>query len=141
MLGALVIFIFMSLFVLVLLSPRQDLQERGFIPCTKQLAASLLDCQENSKFGCFLGAITQNTFCDIGVVAKGFEEWAKGAQSTPWSNYIFVPELIDANDESEQDRLEYLRNNAGTLQEMLKLEKLNKELDHEIDVDENEKPK
>ena len=32
------------LFVIVLLSPRQDNQRRGFIPCTEKMAAELYDC-------------------------------------------------------------------------------------------------
>lgn len=33
------------LFLIVLFSPRQDNQKRGFIPCTETMAAALYDCR------------------------------------------------------------------------------------------------
>mgnify|MGYP007124839344 CR=1 FL=1 len=36
------------LFLIVLFSPRQDNQKRGFIPCTETMAAALYDCRGRS---------------------------------------------------------------------------------------------
>jgi hypothetical protein len=38
----LVIFAFLSLFMLILLSPRQDALRRGFIPCTEEFVEDIL---------------------------------------------------------------------------------------------------
>ena len=50
------------LFLIVLFSPRQDNQKRGFIPCTETMAAALYDCRGRSF--CMLGAILENSRCD-----------------------------------------------------------------------------
>ena len=35
---------FFSVFVLILLAPKQDAKGRGFIPCTQEMVQKLLDC-------------------------------------------------------------------------------------------------
>lgn len=144
LLGGIVIFVFMSVFVLVLLSPRQDAKSRGFIPCTRQLAEKLLNCPEEHKIRCLFSAIAQNTWCDMKVIGGGFADWAAGKQTAPWSNYIFIPETVRDETFDEEAEAEYLKNNPSPAAEMQKLQKLNEELENEItreEVDENEKPR
>ena len=57
------------LFLIVLFSPRQDNQKRGFIPCTETMAAALYDCRGRSF--CMLGAILENSRCDAAVGLSG----------------------------------------------------------------------
>ena len=125
-----VIFFFLILFVLILLSPRQDARRRGFIPCTENMAEELLNCEEN-KFFCLFKVIVKNSWCDIKVVGRGIGAWISGEQSAPWSNYIFIPELPEAAEYEEEARAEYHKNNPDVKKEMLKLKELNKEVEHE----------
>lgn len=81
------------------LSPRQDLQERGFIPCTKQLVFELSGCQ-NGKIGCPLKLLWQDMKCNIKVVGNGVNNWLNGTQPTPWANYLFEPELYVQDEEN-----------------------------------------
>lgn len=119
---------FLLLFVLVLLSPRQDIQKRGFIPCTEAMAAKMLDCQEN-KVSCMLGAIVANSWCDTKVIGQGMMTWAKGQQKFPWSNYIFVPESVGIDNDDEHLQ-EFYQSNPNLNQEMQNLKKLNEELEN-----------
>lgn len=142
--GSIVVFVFMCVFILVILSPRQDAQNRGFIPCTKQLAEKLLNCPQDSKIACLFNAIVKNTWCDMKVIGNGFWEWTKGSQKTPWSNYIFVPQDIRDETFDAETEAEYLKNNPLPTIEMQELQKLNEELENEIireEVDEDEKPR
>ena len=43
MITGLIIFAFFSLFILILLSPRQDMLRRGFIPCTEEFVEEIID--------------------------------------------------------------------------------------------------
>ena len=127
-----IIFIFGVLFTLVLLSPRQDAQRRGFIPCTEAMAEKMLSCEKNKVF-CLLSAVVQNTWCDIKVVGAGMQKWAKGQQTTPWENYIFVPEIPSDEFFNEEARAEYLSKTPDIKAEMRRLHELNKELENAED--------
>ena len=72
------------------LSPRQDADERGFIVCTKGLVINLQTCEVGSIW-CPLKLLVQDMKCNIKVVSVGALKWVKGAQSTPWANYLFEP--------------------------------------------------
>ena len=124
-----IIFIFGVLFILVLLSPRQDAQRRGFIPCTEAMAEKILSCEKNKVF-CLLSVVVQNTWCDIKVVGTGMQKWAKGQQTTPWENYIFIPELPADEDFDAEARAEYLKTSPNIEEEMKRLHELNKELEN-----------
>ena len=123
-----IIFIFGVLFILVLLSPRQDVQRRGFIPCTEIMAEKMLSC-ENNKVFCLLSAVVQNSWCDIKVVGTGIQKWINGQQATPWENYIFVPEIPSDEIFDSEARTEYLRKTPDIRAEMQRLHELNKELE------------
>ena len=89
------VFVFLALFILILLSPRQDIQKRGFIPCTEMMADNMLSCE--GKVFCLLSAIVKNSWCDMKVVGRGMASWVKGEQRTPWENYIFIPSPLEVS--------------------------------------------
>ncbi len=127
-----IIFISLILFMLVLLSPRQDSQNRGFIPCTETMVSQLSDCQNSGGIMCMFKGILQNSWCEVTVVGRGIKLWISGQQETPWSNYLFVPEKASENDDFDQEaRQEYLKNNPDFVSEMQELKKLNEELENE----------
>ncbi len=129
LLTGLVIFFFMGLFILVLLSPRADEQKRGFIPCTENMAEQILAC-ENNKIICLLKAVVGNSWCDAKVVGRGIKKWIFGEQKAPWSNYIFIPELPSNHFFDSEAGAEYLKQHPNTKAEMQKLQKLNEELEN-----------
>lgn len=125
------IFCFLVMFILVLLSPRLDAKKRGFIPCTEAMAETMLNCSENNKYSCMFKAVIGNSWCDMKVIGFGLKNWLGGHQSYPWSNYIFVPELPQDEDFDEKARAEYLQNNNDIALEMSHLKKLHEELENE----------
>ena len=125
-----VIFCFLVMFILVLISPRQDVRKRGFIPCTEAMAEQMLSCSEN-KLGCMFKAVLKNSWCDLNVIGRGFVLWAKGDQDWPWSNYIFIPELPQDEFFDKEAQAEYFKNNPGTVAEMQQLKELNEQLEND----------
>ena len=126
---------FVLLFVLILISPKQDMKNRGFVACTQEMIDDLLVCDK--KFLCSIKAIASNTVCDVEVVGKGFAAWIKKEQKYPWSNYIFEPELPENPYVNEEERAEYLAEFPNTAEEMMNLKKLNKELENEQNLQNN----
>ena len=92
---------YLLVFVLVLLSPRYDVQKRGFIPCTETMAEQLIDCDNGAW--CMLKTIVRNGWCDAEVIGGGFRMWLRGEQKTPWANYLFEPEQPRPDEETEAD--------------------------------------
>lgn len=125
------IFVFLMLFILVLLSPRQDKLKRGFIPCTEMLAEELSVCMEQKRVACLLGSVMKNSWCQLKTVGRGIKLWVYGQQSAPWSNYIFIPEQTEEADFPTEERTEYLKNNPGFFEEMQNLKQSYKELENE----------
>lgn len=117
-----------ALFLIVLFSPREDNQKRGFIPCTEEMAARLLDCDKG--IFCTLGAVLNNSVCDAKVVGKGFSLWLKGEQKTPWANYFFKPDL-EKESQLPQEVEEFYNENPQYHQDMLRLQKMHEELQAE----------
>ena len=107
------------LFLIVLFSPRQDNQKRGFIPCTETMAAALYDCRGRSF--CMLGAILENSRCDAAVVLTGLGDWVKGKQPSPWSNYFFTPDL-EPEEELAPEVQEFYQDNPNLRRDMKQLE-------------------
>lgn len=125
------IFCFLVMFILVLLSPRLDAKKRGFIPCTENMAETMLSCPEDAKYSCIFKAILGNSWCDMKVIGSGLKNWLTGKQPYPWSNYIFVPEYQQDEDFNDEARAEYIKNNADINQEMYNLKKWHEELENE----------
>jgi hypothetical protein len=90
---------------------------------------NMYDC--NREIWCSIKAISNNTFCDFKVILDGFNLWLNDKQDTPWSNYIFEPELPDSSFFDKEDLEEYLKNNPDIKAEMKRLDKLRKDLEDE----------
>ena len=130
--------VFFSLFlVLILFAPKQDAKGRGFVQCTQIMAEELLLCNKSPI--CTIRAILSNTACDITVIADGVVDWAKGNQPTPWSNYIFEPD-VPASFVDEEAHSEYLKNYPDTKAEMERLHILRKDLENEQNTLEDQAP-
>ncbi|MDR1693997.1 MAG: hypothetical protein LBR70_02230 [Lactobacillaceae bacterium] len=125
---SIVVFVYIFLFIIVLTSPRQDLQKRGFIPCTEQFIADAESCKGS---WCMFKAVGKNSLCDFGVVGDGFAGWIKGEQSTPWNGYIFEPEIEVMDDELR----DFYDSNPNIYKDLEKLRELNQELQNEIDIE------
>lgn len=129
----LIISIFLGLFfiefLLVLFAPHQDLQNRGFVPCTYQMAEQIEICNRGKL--CVLKAVIQNYICDGQVIITGFSNWLQDKQQHPWSNYMFVPDLpqYDAEDGIE----EYYQSNPDIGSEMADLKQKHEDLESKKD--------
>ena len=122
--------IFVVVLVIVIIAPKQESKQRGFVKCTQNMVSQLIDCDKAVL--CSMKAIVSNTLCDIKVINTGISKWLKGEQERPWSNYIFEPET--ENFESfidEEERAEYLQKYPNVEQEMQRLNKLREELENE----------
>ena len=115
------VLLFATFFTVIAISPKQDLQRRGFIPCTEVLAEKLYECKKDKW--CGIQVILNNTYCDIKVVSKGLNLWVRGDQPTPWSNYIFEPELY-----LDEEVKEFYEQNPNIEEDMQELIELNKNL-------------
>jgi hypothetical protein len=120
---------FLLLFVLLILSPKVDAKGRGFVKCTYEMIDNLTDCDK--AFWCSVGSVMKNTWCNVNVVAEGVGLWLDDKQAYPWSNYIFEPEIAEDSFIDEDVRAEYLKNNPDVKQEMMRLDKLRKELEEQ----------
>ena len=126
---SLFVLFFVTVFLLVLFSPRQDLQKRGFIPCTENMVSEMLSCRENKAF-CMLGSVIKNSWCDSKVVLNGLGAWVKGQQSTPWENYLFESELKET--EQDEGLQEFYDENPDVSASMEELRRQNIELEKQI---------
>lgn len=121
--------LFLVLFVLIAVSPRQDQLGRGFIPCTQNMVMQMLRCTEN-KFWCMTKAVARNTLCDIGVVKKGVKLWLEGAEPTPWASYLFEPVLeIHENGDMHEDLIRFYEQNNNLNTDMQNLDQARLELE------------
>lgn len=126
-------------FLLILLSPRYDVQKRGFIPCTEALAQNLLSCPQENKYSCGIKHILANSWCDLKVIGKGWKDWGQGKQSAPWSNYIFEPELPNMPAEDDEFYAEYIKKGITPTADMQNLIKMSDELETQISAAKEEK--
>lgn len=120
---------FVILFVLLVISPKQDAKNRGFVKCTQLMITSLSDC--NRSIWCSVKTISENTWCNVKVVAEGVKLWLDNKQPTPWANYLFEPQIIENSFFDEEAIEEYLKNNPDVKKEMMRLDELRKGLENE----------
>ena len=92
--------LYLVVFLLVLFSPKTDKLNRGFIPCTTEMARSILEEREKGSFE-LVKIIIKNTYCDAKVVGNGLVKWVKGEQSSPWANYLFEPVPVFEEENAE----------------------------------------
>lgn len=88
----LMVLIFFLFSVVVAVAPHIDMKQRGFTPCTYQMANDFSQT-EKSDFGHVMSTINKGYICYAGVVWQGMKMFFKGEQKTPWANYLFEPEL------------------------------------------------
>ena len=87
-----------------------------------------------------LSATVKNSWCDMKVVGRGFNNWIRGKQSAPWSNYIFEPELPEDEYFDNEARAEYFKHTPDIAAEMQNLKKLSEELEDETNKENELKP-
>lgn len=133
----LMMFVFMTMFILILIAPKQDVQNRGFVFCTQNLIDDLSDCERN--LWCSSKAIVKNTWCDLKIIGKGFSLWLNKEQPAPWSNYIFEPETPQDAFIDEDARAEFLEQYPNVKQDMENLHLLRKELENEQNLQDDPK--
>lgn len=119
---------FMAVFFLVLIAPNQDEQKRGFVPCSETMVDKVQHCAGQKL--CVLQAVCANTFCNIKVIGRGWQQWWQGQQPTPWSNYIFVPQLPQRYFDDESN---YYAPEHEVRAQMQNLQKLNEKLEKEYE--------
>ncbi len=120
-----VVVLFMVEFFLILNSPRQNADGKGFSACTQTMIDNLHNCNQNTW--CAFKTVSKNYICYNAVIYKGFKNWLFGDAKTPWSDYFyaeenqFAPELEDFYNENPNivEQMQTLR------QQNLKLEKIN----------------
>ena len=127
--------VFLLMFILILIAPKQDVQKRGFVACSHQLLADLGECERG--LWCSGKAVLRCSWCDIKVIGRGLQNWAKGSQPAPWSNYIYEAEIPQNGFIDEAARQEYLVRFPDTEREMERLNLLRKELENEQNIIEN----
>lgn len=120
---------YLAVFVLVLASPRYDEQKRGFIPCTEEMAAELIDCQNG--VWCMLNSVVENGWCDTKIIGQGFVAWVNGEQKTPWANYLFKPEVAE-QEEMDEGLKEFYAQTPDIGVSMQNLRRLNQKLERQI---------
>lgn len=120
------------LFLLILVSPKHDMQKRGFIPCTETLVQNLQTCPKDNKYSCGIKHVLANSWCNIKVIGKGWQYWWQGKQTTPWANYIFEPEILKTTDENDEFYAEYKEKGITPELDMQNLIKMSDELDKHI---------
>lgn len=130
---ALIIIFGMVMTLIVAFSPREDNLKRGFIPCTEELADNILSC--GGSLWCATKAVIKNSMCDADVIFNGFTLWIKGQQKTPWSNYIFTPDLSHKKDLSDTNSEIFYQENPNYLQDFEELKQTNKKLEEETQND------
>ena len=123
--------LFLVQFFIVLFAPHHDLQNRGFVPCTNQMAEQVETC--NYAKICVLKAVSDNTFCDTKVIVSGFSKWIKGEQPRPWSNYFFVPEYPQQTEDPDEELEEFYKENPDLQEQMQKIKQQYLELEKKND--------
>lgn len=84
--------VFFLFSVVVALAPHIDMKQRGFTPCTYQMANDF-NQPEKLSFWQIVSVINKGYVCYAGVVWQGMKMFFNGEQKTPWANYLFEPEL------------------------------------------------
>ncbi len=114
------------IFVLVLASPKQDAQKRGFVICTEGFVEDARGCA--GAYGCLIKYVFVHGYCNASVVLGGAKNWVLGKQETPWSNYMFNPEYLE-NEEIDEELQQFYHENPNLTEQMNVFRNKSKELD------------
>lgn len=134
---ALFILLSMGFTLLIAFSPKEDKLDRGFIPCSKQLAERVASCQ--GSFSCTIEAVLKNSACDSKIIFNGVKMWLKGEQPTPWSNYYFEPDLSHLENPLDENSGLFYQENPNYLQDFEDLKQEHQKLEESIQHDKTEK--
>ena len=138
---SLLVAFYLMVFVFVLVSPKVDKQNRGFIPCTQEMTVKVLENKQQSSSR-LIKIVLDNTFCDIKVVTKGFTDWLRGKQPTPWANYFFEPEVEQNETQDDEELLKFYEENPYLSEDMKKLDIERQKLEQlleQTEINENSK--
>lgn len=127
MLIGLWMFLFIALVGIVIFAPHHDAKNRGFAFCTHNLADDLISCDKATL--CTMNAILNNTWCDIKIICQSFNDWIDNKHPYPWSGYLFEPEQLHSSYFDEEEVKEYMQEYPDTLEEMVELKKLRKDME------------
>ena len=108
------VFVFVCLIITTLIgiAPHNDAEMRGFTPCTYQMTFEF-NQMEKVKMRDVVESIGHGYSCYLGVMGEGVHAFLAGKQSTPWANYLFVPENIEeGNVDSEPFSEDLLKANV-----------------------------
>ena len=92
---------FLTVIILVVISPKEDAKNRGFIPCSDTQMQNIKNCKKN-RITCIICSSLQGNLCYMKVVNKGMVDFLLGRQTFPWSNYLFSPEPEPAEYQDEE---------------------------------------
>lgn len=124
-----IILVFFLFSVIIAVAPHIDQKQRGFAPCTYQMAETFQMADELG-FVQTMTIINKGYVCYLSVMWHGWVLFVKGEQKTPWANYLFEPELeqIPFEEEGEPysedllkaNMLDESEQNTDLLQESIK---------------------
>ena len=136
-----VLFIILSMGISVIVSfaPKEDKLERGFIPCTKQLAERIIGC--HSDFWCVTASVFKNSVCDAKIIGQGLKLWINRKQPAPWSNYYFTPDLSHIDNTLEENAQLFYEENPDFMDDFEKLKEDYQKLEEMNQNDQNNKDK
>ncbi len=115
-----------AIIIIVLISPHQNEQNKGFSPCTQQMITDINEC--NKKNTCVLKSLLKNNLCNIKIIGSGISLWLGGKQETPWDNYLFEEKKPQISPELQ----DFYKQNPDINQQMIELKKLNKKIGEEL---------
>ena len=125
-----------SLTLLIAFSPKEDAQNRGFIPCTQKLANRVVLC--NGHLWCTTKAVIQNGWCDAKVIGQGIKLWINREQSAPWSNYYFTPDLSHVQNALNEHSELFYQENPNYIEDFEKLKQEHQKLEESINHEQTE---
>ena len=134
---ALLIILSMTMTLLITFAPKEDRLNRGFIPCTLELASNLQNC--DGKLWCAVKTVVKNSACDAKVIGKGLKMWISGEQPAPWSNYFFSPDLSHLEQVSDENVELFYQENPNHLQDFEDVKNNYRNLEESKANDEEEK--
>ena len=99
---ALIVLVFLLFIVVVAIAPHGDMKMRGFAPCTVTMAEELNAGAGQKKMWEVISGVGRGYLCYAAVMREGVSLWLEGKQTTPWANYMFVPETYVASKEESE---------------------------------------
>ena len=118
---------FLLVFIMVAISPRTDIQNRGFIPCSHEQTEKIINCTKNKAL-CVIHSAVRGNFCYMKVFNLGLWKFLSGKQSRPWSNYLFAQETQQNNEKYQEEINKLLEEDPNLIDGIEDLKEKNREL-------------